>query len=151
MRSQSDAPQCGLMVLAASPELDDKFSCRLLLGSQDLATWLEKNQKHVGWKDRDACDELLLWLQDADTNNNKIVGLSQRSYDLISGHIGDLVGSIPRLFRCLECGTTHEHVKILRQPISDSDIYCSWYVLWICQNGHILYRSLRELHISPGD
>ena len=151
MQPQNVMPQCGLMVVAASPELDEKFSCRLLLGSKALAEWLGKNRRHVGWSDPETCDEMLSWLKCADSNSNKLVTLPQRYYQLISGHIEDLVDTIPRLFLCAQCNSTHDQLKSLTQPITDTEIYTSWYVLWICPGGHVLYRSLTELHISPGD
>ncbi len=139
------------MVLVAAPELDPAFSCRLLLGSQDLAEWLEVNEQLVGWKDHDAYSHLLQWLQSSDPSSNKVIGLTQRSYDLISHHIETLVETVPRILRCTACGTSHETFKSLEETITESEIYCSWYLLWICPNGHILYRALREMHISLSD
>lgn len=147
----SNLEHCGLMVIAASPELDEKFSCRVLLGAQDLGRWLDENQRHIRWKDPETFDALVQWLHRADPSINKVARLSPEAYRLLAGNIEELVQILPRLFRCDACGETHDNIKALRQPITDTDIYSSWYVLWICQGGNVLYRHLRELHISPGD
>lgn len=147
----SNLEHCGLMVVAASPELDEKFSCRVLLDARGLGQWLEANKRQTRWKEPEIFDALVQWLHRADPSINKVARLSPEAYRLLGANIEELINAVPRLFRCDSCGETHDSIKVLCQPITDTDIYSSWYVLWICQGGSVLYRTLRELHISPGD